>query len=144
MAGCGGSGKEAVNEPAPGDLSGSLPETQQAPKTPEVRSSTEPGQAPESTDFAPVDIELKNGRFAPGTPKEIHVPSDFIVIVSAEADDHGRYRLGVVSPSVAQTFFVAPGEQKKITLDSLREGQQAKLMLGKQTVQISADAEPGP
>ncbi len=155
LSGCSGSGSTddpsgAPDPGAPGDISGSLSPTDRAPEAPEVRSADKPengSAAAESTDFAPVDIELKDGRFAPATPRTIHVPSGFIVIVSARADDHGRYRLGVQSPSVAQTFFIPAGGQHKITLDAMREGQVATITLGtsrSQRLRIAADAEPGP
>ncbi len=145
LSGCGSNAAEPSQAGGAGDLSGALSPTERAAETPPVRpGDDEPTPAPESTDFAPVDIDLTDGSFAKGTPKTIHVPSDFIVIVTARADSNGPYRLSVLSPSVAQTFKVPAGGGKKITLDSMREGQSAKLMIGKSTVRVAADAEPGP
>lgn len=150
MAGCGGSstGEKSTGDAAPEDLSGALEATQRT-GTPQVQSENatpagDDGAAPESTDFAPVDVDLKGGSFASNTPTTIHVPSDFILIVTARARDSRTYSLSVISPSVAQTFKIGPRGEKKITLDSLREGQKAKLIVGKKTVKIAADAEPGP
>lgn len=145
LSGCGGDQPEPSQVGETRDLSGALSPTERAAETPPVRpGDDEPAPAPESTDFAPVDIDLSDGTFAKGTPRTIHVPSDFIVIVSARADSNGPYRLSVLSPSVAQTFKVPAGGEKKITLDSMREGQSAKLIVGKSTIKVAADAEPGP
>lgn len=152
LAGCGGgeAGDQSTGGQSPDDLSGSLNATART-GTPEVKPEDEApageGEdegAAEATDFAPVDIELKNGSFAAGTPKTIHVPADFILIVSARARDAKSYSLSVISPTVAQTFKIGPRDEKKITLDAMREGQKAKLIIGDRTVFIAADAEPGP
>lgn len=145
VAGCGGDQTGQASGGDARDLSGALSPTERAGEPPQVKSGDqEPTPAPESTDFAPVDIELRDGTFAKGTPRKIHVPSDFIVIVSARADAEGPYRLSVISPSVAQTFRVPASGEKKITLDSMRQGQSAKLIVGDSTVTVVADAEPGP
>lgn len=148
LSACGGGAPGTDGQGAAGDLSGSLSATSQAgPQTVPDNAgegTEEPGAPPESTDFAPVDVDLRDGTFAKGTPKTIHVPSGFIVVITARADDYGTYRLSVLAPSAAQTFKIKPGDQTKVTLDSMREGQSAKLIVDKQTVKIAADADPGP
>jgi len=152
-SGCGKEQPQASQpEPAPRDLSGSLatdqtgaqPGTQQPEQS--QGGAAQPQQSPsqETTDFAPVDVELAGGSFAKGTPKTIHIPSGFIIVVSARADDSATYKLSVTSPSAAQTFTIKPKGEQKITLDALREGESAKLIVGDRTVKIAADAEPGP
>lgn len=92
----------------------------------------------------PVDVALKNGGFAKSTPKTIHVPSDFLVLITVTADGKGPYSLSVLSPSTAQTYKIASNGTQKITQDGLAAGKQIKLMLGGETVRVVADADPGP
>lgn len=96
------------------------------------------------TDLVPVDIELEDGSFAKSTPKKIHVPSEFLVLISVTSGDGGPYSLSVLSPSSAQTFKIASNSSQNITQDGLAAGKQIKLMLGGKTVRIVADADPGP
>lgn len=152
LSGCGSQpGSEGSKPPSQRDLSGALEPTGAAPQAAEDSPSTpqEPaperqGSAPEATDFAPVDIDLRDGAFAKGTPRSFHLPSGFIIVVRVRADEQGPYRLRVRSPSMAQSFTIAPNRQQHITLDSMRSGQTAELMLNGRTVVIAADADPGP
>ncbi|MFT4049713.1 MAG: hypothetical protein QM648_07715 [Solirubrobacterales bacterium] len=151
LTGCGNSADKGDSS-AQGevkDLSGALDQTsstgpvEAAPQT--DGTEAEPDQSgTESTDFVPVDVSLRGGGFGGSTPKVTHVPADFLIIVSAKADDAGPYSLSVISPKTAQTFKIASGKSMKITLDSLRAGQTARLVVGDQTRKITADAEPGP
>jgi hypothetical protein len=88
-------------------------------------------------------VRLVGGTFAPSTPRTIHVPAGFMVIVTASTDG-SRARMSVLSPSTAQTFSIRANDTLRITLDSLRPGASAKLAAGGRTVRIAADAEPGP
>lgn len=148
VAGCGGDPKPSAGqapEQAPEDLSGSLSgehsgsDTVQ-PAAPENRDDS----APEATDFAPVDVRLEDGSFARNTPSTIHVPSGFMLIVTASADDHGPYKLSFISPVTAQTFKIKSNATSRLTFEALSEGQTAKLVVAGKTVKVKADAEPGP
>jgi hypothetical protein len=145
LSGCGE--KSSPPTEAPRDLSGTIGQNGSTPDgetpAPPEQPATEP-QQPGATDFAPVDIELRDGGFAKRTPRTIHVPSGFIVVVHATADDSGPYVLRVLSPSVAQSFKIKPGGEQRVTLDSMRQGQIAKLMVAGKTVKVAADADPGP
>lgn len=112
--------------------------------TPSEAPASEPSAATEGTDLAPVDLELDDGGFADSTPKEFHVPSDFLVLITAKNVGDERIRLSISAPSLAQTFKIAPGKTEKITLASIGEGERAKLISGGKTIYIAADAEPGP
>ncbi|MBJ7458824.1 MAG: hypothetical protein JHD02_06545 [Thermoleophilaceae bacterium] len=100
--------------------------------------------APEETDLAPVDLQLAGGGFASDTPRSFHVPSGFLIVVSAKNTDDRTIRLSVTGPSIAQTFKIPAGETQKITIASLAAGEAAKLISGGATIEIVADAEPGP
>lgn len=132
-AGCGDEKPGAA--PVPAEATASVPS--EAPPT-ETRGATE------STDLAPVDLELDDGGFASSTPKEFHVPSDFLVLVTAKNVSAEKIRLSISAPSLAQTFKIAPGKTEKITLASIGAGERAKLISGGKTIYIAADAEPGP
>lgn len=156
LGGCGEKApQKQSSEATPSDLSGSLGGSaqgeSQAPTGGETATGGaehagqgSPTAAPEATDFAPVDVSFDEGGFAKRTPKSIHVPSGFIIIVRATNSGGKTTRVSVSSPSTAQTFKVPAGAEQKITLDGLREGQLAKLIVGDQTLKIVADAEPGP
>jgi hypothetical protein len=148
LSGCGSSdspeGPKSVSQP---DLSGKLQPTEEVPSATEpapAPPSAEPKTAPEATDFAPVDIELSDGGFARGTPRAFHLPAGFIIVVRVRADRYGPYKLRVRSPSTAQSITIRPGGTTRITLDSLKSGAVAELMLAEKTVRLAADAEPGP
>lgn len=100
--------------------------------------------ATEGTDLAPVDLELDDGGFASSTPKEFHVPSGFLVLITAKNVSDAKIRLSISAPSLAQTFKIAPGRTETITLASIGEGERAKMISGGKTIEIAADAEPGP
>jgi hypothetical protein len=91
-----------------------------------------------------VDLELDNGGFASSTPKTFHVPSGFLVLVTARNVSDAKIRLSISAPSLAQTWKIGPGRTQTITLASIGEGQSAKMISGGQTIKIAADAEPGP
>jgi hypothetical protein len=95
-------------------------------------------------DNVPVEIRLKNGGFAESTPRRIHVPADFLISVFVTSGKGGPFNLSVQSPSTAQTFKIASNDSLNITLDSLKAGEVAKLMIGGETVRITPDADPGP
>jgi len=111
---------------------------------PSEAPSGEPTAATEGTDLAPVDLELDDGGFASSTPKEFHVPSGFLVLITAKNVSDSRIRLSISAPSLAQTFKIAPGKTERITLASIGEGERAKMISGGKTIYIAADAEPGP
>jgi hypothetical protein len=112
------------------------------PLPPEVNGETV--GPTESADLAPVDLELDDGGFAKSTPKEFHVPSDFLVVVTAKNVSNAKIRLSISAPSLAQTFKIGPGKTERITLASIGAGETAKLISGGKTIEIAADAEPGP
>jgi glucose/arabinose dehydrogenase len=118
----------------------SAPTTSAPTETP----TSEPTPAAEGTDLAPVDLELDDGGFASSTPKEFHVPSGFLVLITAKNVSDARIRLSISAPSLAQTFKIAPGMTERITLASIGEGERAKMISGGKTIYIAADAEPGP
>ncbi|MGH2960016.1 MAG: hypothetical protein ACRDKE_10455 [Solirubrobacterales bacterium] len=132
-AGCGGEDKQVG--PAPSDVTASVP--------PAGQPSSATG-ATEGTDLAPVDLELDDGGFASGTPTEFHVPAGFLVLVAAKNVSDAKIRLSISAPSLAQTFKISPGKTETITLASIGEGERAKLISGGKTIEIAADAEPGP
>lgn len=132
-AGCGGEEKNGAQVPSA--ATGSEPT--------ETRAS-DGAAATEGADLAPVDLELDDGGFAKSTPKEFHVPSGFLVLISAKNVSDKRIRLSISAPSLAQTFKIAPGKTERITLASIGEGERAKLISGGKTIYIAADAEPGP
>lgn len=132
-AGCGD--EENNVAPTPGEATASVPS--EAPES-------EPTGAAEGTDLAPVDLELDDGGFASSTPKEFHVPSDFLVLITAKNVSDASIRLSISAPSLAQTFKIAPGKTETITLASIPEGERAKMISGGKTIEIAADAEPGP
>jgi hypothetical protein len=132
-SGCGDEEKGVA--PTPSDATAGVPSE---------RPTGEPTQATEGTDLAPVDLELDDGGFASSTPKEFHVPSDFLVLITAKNVSDARIRLSISAPSLAQTFKIAPGKTERITLASIGEGERAKMISGGKTIEIAADAEPGP
>ena len=115
---------------------------------PEVTASTPPPSdaagSTEGADLAPVDLELDDGGFARSTPKTFHVPSGFLVLITAKNVSDAKIRLSVSAPSLAQTFLIGPGKTETITLASIGEGESAKMISGGKTIKIDADAEPGP
>lgn len=125
------SGQRLVTPPTTGSTSAADPRESQSKPSSEA-------------DLVPVDVALKNGKFASSTPKVIHIPSDFLVLITVTADNKGPYSLSVLSPSTAQTYKIESGTTQKITQDGLAPGKQIKLMLGDKTVRVVADAEPGP
>lgn len=133
---CTGCGDEADNV-APSSSGATTSVPSEAP-------SSEPTTATEGTDLAPVDLELDDGGFASSTPKEFHVPSGFLVVITAKNVSDARIRLSISAPSLAQTFKIAPGKTERITLASIGEGERAKMISGGKTIYIAADAEPGP
>jgi hypothetical protein len=134
-SGCGSDQpKPAANKPATTAPASSSAATGDAGATP----------APEGKDLAPVDVELDNGGFASSTPKTFHVPSGFLVLVTARNVSDAKIRLSISAPSLAQTWKLGPGKTQTITLASIGEGQTAKMISGGQTIKIAADAEPGP
>lgn len=135
--GCGSSDPE-VNERSTAQT-GATATTATAPA-----GKPEPSAPTSETDLVPVDVALEDGTFASSTPKTIHVPSDFLVLIDVKADDGGPYELSVLSPSSAQTLKIPSNSTQKITQDGLAPGKQIKLMLAGKTVRIVADAEPGP
>lgn len=133
---CSGCGDEENDlAPIPSETTTSAPS--EAP-------TSQPTAATEGTDLAPVDLELDDGGFASSTPKEFHVPSGFLVLITAKNVSDARIRLSISAPSLAQTFKIAPGKTEKITLASIGEGERAKMISGGKTIYIAADAEPGP
>lgn len=132
-AGCGDEEKNVAPMPS-GATASAAPEP----------TPSDPTAATEGTDLAPVDLELDDGGFASSTPREFHVPSGFLVLISAKNLSDSRIRLSISAPSLAQTFKIAPGKTEKITLASIGEGERAKLISGGKTIYIAADAEPGP
>jgi hypothetical protein len=100
--------------------------------------------APEGKDLAPVDLELDDGGFAKSTPPAFHVPSGFLVLITARNVSDARIRLSVVAPSLAQTFKIGPGKTQTITIASIGADESAKMISGGKTIKIAADAEPGP
>lgn len=133
---CSGCGDEENNvAPIPSEATTSAPAEAQP---------SEPTAATEGTDLAPVDLELDDGGFASSTPKEFHVPSDFLVLITAKNVSDARIRLSISAPSLAQTFKIAPGKTETITLASIGEGERAKMISGGKSIYIAADAEPGP
>lgn len=152
LSGCGDrqdkQGTTNPGESVPRDLSGAIPSTSggQPAARDQGNAPPQPQQpaAKQATDFAPVDVVLGADGFAKGTPRTIHVPSDFIIIVSVRSRAGKLKQLSVISPSTAQTFKVRPGDEQKVTLDAMRAGETAKLVVGNQTVKIAADADPGP
>lgn len=100
--------------------------------------------APEGQDLAPVDIELDDGGFAKSTPPAFHVPSGFLVLITAKNVSEKKIRLSVSAPSLAQTFLIGAGKTETITLASIGADQSAKMISGGKTIKIVADAEPGP
>jgi PBP1b-binding outer membrane lipoprotein LpoB len=101
-------------------------------------------QQSEPANYAPVDVKLEDGTFATDTPETFHIPSGFIVVVTAMADRTGLYVLRVKSPSVMQSFKIRPGAVQRVTIDGMKPGQSAHLMVRGKSVRIAADAEPGP
>lgn len=151
LAGCGSGEKQGGSAESGGsrDLSGALQQTSSTgapatPAQPDDQSAEQPQNSGQATDFAPVEVNLAGGGFARSTPRTTHVPSDFMIIITARADGAGPYRLSVVSPRTAQTFKIPANDTMKITIDSLKAGQEAKLIVGDQTRRVAADAEPGP
>lgn len=149
LAGCGEVAPNGGDQSAPRDLSGAISPTASAAAPTAEPGANGPAEergrsdgAP--TDFAPVDISLKDGGFAKSTPRVFHVPAGFMIILRVVADEQGPYRLSVISPSTAQTFKVSPKQTLRLTIDSLRSDQVAKIMLSGRTVRVAADAEPGP
>lgn len=135
FSGCGS------DDPAPsgnGQTAGASAAAEAAP------SEAGPTAAPEGQDLAPVDVELNDGGFASSTPPEYHVPSGFLVLITAKNRSDAKIRLSVSAPSLAQTFKIAPGKTQTITLASIGEGESAKMISGGKTIKIVADAEPGP
>lgn len=138
-----GCGSEPL-APAPAQAPSTTAEVTGDGATPASSGTASPAEQTSEANLVPVEIELKDGRFAPGTPRTVHVPSDFLVLITARTDSEGPYQLSVISPSTAQTFKIPSGETQRITQDGLAPGGVIKLMLGKQTVKVVADAEPGP
>jgi hypothetical protein len=91
-----------------------------------------------------VDLELDNGGFAKNTPPAFHVPSGFLVLITAKNVSDEKIRLSVSAPSLAQTFLIGPGKTETITLASIGADETAKMISGGKTIKIAADAEPGP
>jgi hypothetical protein len=141
VAGC-GSGNEKAAGPPVTSASGPASSAAATGSTSSAQKSSD--KAAKEAQIAPVDIALKNGKFAPDTPKTFHLPSDFLIVVHVTTDADGPYSLSVLSPSMAQTFKIASNDSQNITLDSLKTGESAKLMLGRQSVTIKPDADPGP
>jgi hypothetical protein len=112
--------------------------------TSEPEQGSEPTTAPEGKDLAPVDVELDDGGFAESTPPAFHVPSGFLVLITAKNASGEQIRLSVSAPSLAQTFKIGPGKTETITLASIGAGESAKMISGGKTIKIVADAEPGP
>ncbi|MBJ7355458.1 MAG: hypothetical protein JHC98_11600 [Thermoleophilaceae bacterium] len=135
FSGCGGGDPE----PAAG---GPTPAT--AAPSAATQGATGSTAAQEGTDLAPVDVALDDGGFAGSTPPEYHVPSGFLVLITAKNVSDARIRLSVSAPSLAQTFKIAPGRTQTITLASIGAGESAKMISGGKTIKIVADAEPGP
>lgn len=117
-----------------------------AAPAPSSEGSSDPvtANASEGRDLAPVDLELDNGGFASKTPKTFHVPSGFLVLVTAKNVSDATIRLSISAPSLAQTWKVGPGRTQTVTLASIGEGESARMISGGQTIRIAADAEPGP
>lgn len=136
-SGCGGEDNDAAPAPQPGA-------TASEPPSPSSPSPSEPTAATEGTDLAPVDLELDDGGFAKSTPKVFHVPSGFLVLITAKNVSDAKIRLSISAPSLAQTFKIGPGKTETITLASIGEGERAKMISGGKTIEIAADAEPGP
>ena len=139
-AGC---GSEPL-PPAPAQAPSATAEATDGGATPSSAGTASPAEPTSETNLVPVEIKLEDGRFASGTPRTVHVPSDFLILITASTDSKGPYQLSVISPSTAQTFKIPSGETQRITQDGLKPGGVIKLMLGKQTVKVVADAEPGP
>jgi hypothetical protein len=104
-------------------------------------ASAKPGT---EAQIAPVDVTLAGSGFAASTPKTIHVPSGFLIVVTVKSESTKQLSLGVLAPSMAQTFKIAPKGQQKISVDALDAGKSAKLIVGDETVKVAADADPGP
>jgi hypothetical protein len=147
LAGCGDNGTTAGSTGATAKVN-SPPATASTGSTGGAQTKSGSGGSTPATatepDVVPVDVRLKNGKFAPSTPSAFHVPTNFLIIVSVKSDGAGPYMLSVQGPSIAQTFKIASNDQQNISIDALSSGESAKLMLGGQTVKIKADAEPGP
>ncbi|MGK2877475.1 MAG: hypothetical protein ACSLFF_02685 [Solirubrobacterales bacterium] len=139
-SGCGDSTEQpSTSGPTGTGASGAATQQATAPSAP-----AEAGPATEEADLAPVDLQLADGGFAADTPRTFHVPSGFLIVVSAKNTDDKTIRLSVMARSIAQTFKIPTGETQKITIASLDAGETAKLISGRATIKIAADAEPGP
>lgn len=94
---------------------------------------------------AVIRVELAKGGFSPNTPSEFQVSSGELITVEARALDAHKYSLGVLAPTMAQTFKIAPNGSQTITISKLEHGESAQLIVGKQRVSILAPGgEPEP
>jgi hypothetical protein len=84
-----------------------------------------------------VDVRLDNGTFASPPAGTTTVPANSIVIVKITAGNDQRYRLSILSPTVAQTAKLKPGEKIDFTLDALSAGESAKLVLHGKTLTLA-------
>lgn len=93
-------------------------------------------QAP-ATGGALIRIELAGDGFAKGTQRTQQVEAGQIITLDVRADG-GPFSLGVLAPSMAQTFKIPADGGQTITLSKLESGESAQLMVGDQTVRIVA------
>ncbi len=89
-------------------------------------------------------IDLKDGGFAKGTPESFSVKPGALITLGVHTAGGGTYRLSVLAPSTAQTFKIPPDDSQTITIAKLDLGETAKLVVGKDTRKIVADATGGP
>lgn len=90
------------------------------------------------TDVATIPVNLEDGGFAKSTPGELTAPADALLILEVRSGRRGPFRLGVRSPSTAQTFRLPENSVKKLSLNSMPKGQTATLYSGDKEVSLTA------
>lgn len=96
---------------------------------------------PSEGDIEVVPIALSGTAFAPGTPKQIEVPGDRLVMLDVRADG-GPFRLSILGSSLAQTFKIPRDGSEMITLAEIKPGSPTKLLIGpREVLLVAADGQ---
>lgn len=143
-AATGATGQSATPETAaegePGDDGGAGVQDEAA----DPGTSGDSEQGDEEGARTPVEITVSDGAFGTATPSRVHVPAFIAIELDVSVKDSRGYKLTVVRGAVTTEHTVTGGGRSSVMLEGLRPGRSLDVKLGGDTVEVTADAEPGP
>lgn len=92
----------------------------------------------------PVEITISGGGFGSATPNRVHVPSFIAIELDVTVKDARGYKVTVVRDGKRSEHAVSGGGRSSVMLEGLRPNRSLTVKLGGDTVDVTADAEPGP